>query len=544
MNTHTTANFTAANFSADIVVVGAGAAGCVLAARLSEDPSLSVLLLEAGGEDSNPWIHIPAGFAKTIGNPALDWRFETEPAPGLAGRRIPLPRGKVLGGTTAINGMLYIRGTPPDYDGWRDAGNPGWGWNDVLPYFIRAENNTRGANAFHGADGPLSVSDIPHDPLSDAFLRASGEAGFPVLEDFNGASQEGASYYQMMTRRGRRASTARAYLKAARNRANLQVVTGAQATRILFDGKRASGVEFVRGGAKQTAAARREVLITSGALQSPQLLQLSGIGPAELLGRHGIPVLHDLPGVGENLQDHLQVRMIYRCNRPVTINDILNSKIRTALEGAKYLFGRTGLLAHVIFRSGLFARSSFAPEGWPDLQIHFGLLSFDRMGAPPHPFPGFTVSVCQLRPTSRGWVRIGSNDPLAAPVIHADYLSTDTDCRVMTEAVQLARRIAAQPSLAAYIDHEYSPGAAHASAEQMLEHVRKTSGTVHHPVGTCRMGNDALAVVDHRLRVRGINRLRVIDGSVMPAINSGNTTAPIVMIGEKASDMIREDLSA
>ena len=348
MNTHTTANLTAANFTADIVIVGAGAAGCVLAARLSEDPSLSVLLLEAGGEDSNPWIHVPAGVAKTIGNPALDWRFETEPAPGLAGRRIPLPRGKVLGGTTAINGMLYIRGTPPDYDGWRDAGNPGWGWTDVLPYFIRAENNIRGANAFHGAEGPLSVSDIPRDPLSDAFLRASGEAGFPVLEDFNGPSQEGASYYQMMTRRGRRASTARAYLKAARKRANLQVLTGAQATRILFDGKRASGVEFVRGGAKQTANARREVLITSGALQSPQLLQLSGIGPAELLRRHGVPILHDLPGVGENLQDHLQVRVIFRCNRPVTINDILNSKIRTALEGAKYLFGRTGLLEVVV----------------------------------------------------------------------------------------------------------------------------------------------------------------------------------------------------
>lgn len=535
-------NITDPRLEADVVIVGAGAAGCVLAARLSEDPALRVLLLEAGGEDSNPWIHVPSGVAKTVGNPAVDWRFETEPAPGLAGRRVPLPRGKVLGGTTAINGMLYIRGTPRDYDGWRDAGNPGWGWSDVLPYFIRAEANTRGASALHGADGPLAVSDIPRDELSDAFLCAAGEAGYTVLDDFNGLSQEGAGYYQMMTRRGRRASTARAYLKAARNRPNLQVVTGAQATRILFKGTRATGVEFVRGGATQQARAHREVLIAAGALQSPQLLQLSGVGPAELLGSHGIPVVADRPGVGENLHDHLQVRVIYRCNRPVTINDILNSKFRLALEGAKYLFARTGLLAHVIFRSGLFARSSAAPEGRPDLQIHFGLLSFDRMGAPPHPFPGFTVSVCQLRPTSRGWVRITSADPLAAPAIQADYLSSDTDCRVMTEAVLLARRIAAQPSLAAYIEHEYSPGADCASPEQMLEHVRRTAGTVHHPVGTCRMGGDALAVVDHRLRVRGAEGLRVIDGSVMPAINSGNTTAPIVMIGEKASDMIREDL--
>ena len=539
-------NTTAPGLQADIVIVGAGAAGCVLAARLSEDPALEVLLLEAGGEDSNPWIHVPAGFVKTIGNPSVDWRFETGDEPELAGRRVPLPRGKVLGGTTALNGMLYIRGNPRDYDAWRDAGNPGWGWDEVLPYFLRAEGNVRGAGPWHGGQGPLSVSDIPPDELSDAFIAACGETGHAAIADFNGPSQEGAGYYQMMTRRGRRASTARAYLAGARGRPNLRVVTGAHATRLLFEGSkenaRATGVAFEQGGVARQALARREVLVCAGAIQSPQLLQLSGIGPAALLARHGITPVADLPGVGENLQDHLQVRVIYRCSRPVTINDILRSKWRTALEGAKYLFGRTGLLAHAVFRSGLFARSSLAPAGWPDLQIHFGLLSFDRAGSPPHPFSGFTVSVCQLRPWSRGWVRITSTDPHAAPEIRANYLSAPEDCRVMTEAVQLARRVAGAPSLVAYVEREHSPGAACASEAEMLEHVRRTAGTVHHPVGTCRMGNDALAVVDHRLRVRGLQGLRVVDGSVMPSVNTGNTTAPIVMIAEKAADMIREDL--
>jgi len=530
-----------AQFEADVVIVGAGTAGCVLASRLSEDPQLRVLLLEAGGADRNIWIRVPSGIAKTIGKPGLDWCMTTEPVAGFHGRRMPFPRGKTLGGTGSLNGMLYIRGHPRDYDHWRDLGNEGWGWSDVLPYFRRSEANERGADALHGDSGPIAVSDIGHDRLADAFLTAATEAGYPLIADFNGPSQEGASYYQMMIRRGRRACGADAYLRPAMGRPNLQVLSSAHATRVLFEGRGATGVEFRRGAEVSSANARREVLIAGGAFHSPQLLQLSGIGAAGLLGRHGIPVVADLQEVGANLQDHLQVRALCRCTLPITINDVLHSHLRLAGEVVRYALFGTGILAWGPWRTGLFACSSASP-GWPDLQVHFGPVGFKSVSEPPPPYPSFTISVCLLRPSSRGRVEIGSSDPLAAPKIQPDYLSTENDRRLMVEAFQLARKLLAQPTLATYVAEEILPGPDCRTDAQILEHVRNIGGTVHHPVGTCRMGRDEHAVVDARLRVRGVGSLRVADGSIMPTLISGNTNAPIVMIAEKASELIREDL--
>ena len=530
-------------YEADIVVVGAGTAGCVLAARLSEDPQLRVLLLEAGGPDSNIWIHVPAGISRTVGNPRLDWRIKTEPIPGCNGRRMPYPRGKVLGGSGSLNGMQYIRGNPRDYDRWRELGNAGWGWSDVLPYFRRSEANVHGADKLHGDSGPLAVSDMMRGELADASLRAAAEAGYPLIDDFNGPSQEGAAYYQMMIRSGRRGCGAGAYLRPAMQRPNLQVLTSAHAARVLFEGRRASGVEFRRGGETLTARARREVVIAGGAFHSPHLLQLSGIGPAELLGRHGIPVVADVPGVGANLQDHLQVRVLCRSTRPVTINDVLNSPLRLAGQVVKYLFSRTGLLAFGPFRTGVFACSSASP-GWPDLQVQFGPVGFGAVTDPPLKYSSFTMSVCLLRPTSRGSVAIGAPDPFAQPKIQPDFLSTENDRQLMIEAFKLGRTLLAQPSLAAYVAEELLPGPHCQSDAQILEHVRETGSTVHPPVGTCRMGADDRAVVDTRLRVRDVDGLRVVDGSIMPELISGNVNAPIVMIAEKASDLMREDLRA
>jgi len=526
---------------ADVVVVGAGSAGCVLAARLSENADLRVLLLEAGEADRNVWIHVPGGISRTVGNPRLNWCLESEPVPGLNGRRMPYPRGRMLGGSGSMNGMQYIRGNPRDYDRWRDSGNAGWGWSDVLPTFRRSEANARGADGLHGDSGPLAVSDVGRGELTDAFLRAAAEAGHPPIADFNGPSQEGASHYQMMIRRGRRACGAGAFLRPAMRRPNLQVLTSAQATRVLFDGRRATGVEFRRGAETLTAHARREVVIAGGAFHSPALLQLSGIGPAQLLGRHGVPVVADLPGVGANLQDHLQVRVLCRCTQPVTINDVLSSPLRLAGEVARYLLFRTGMLSSGPFRTGLFACSSASP-GWPDLQVQFSAVGYMVVTEPPLPYSSFTTSVCLLRPSSRGRVEIGSADPFAAPKIQPDSLSTEDDRRLMIEAFKLGRRLLAQPSLAAFVAEEILPGPLCRTDAQILEHVRETGSTVHHPVGTCRMGADDQAVVDERLRVRGVGALRVADGAIMPSLISGNTNAPIVMIAEKASDLIREDL--
>ena len=525
----------------DYVIVGAGTAGCVLANRLSADAHARVLLLEAGPEDRYLWIHIPIGYGKTMFHPVYNWGFHTDPDPGMDDRRIYWPRGRVLGGSSSINGLIYVRGQPEDYDGWAAAGNRGWGWRDVLPYFVRSEGNQRGASAAHGADGPLKCSDIgERHELMEAIIAGAGELGVPRTDDFNGGVQEGVGYYQLFTHKGWRCSTAVAYLKPARGRANLAVATGAHATRVTFADGRASGVEYLQGGARRAVRARREVILAAGALQTPQLLLLSGIGPAAHLAELGIPVVRDLPGVGENLQDHLQLRLLYRCAKPITTNDDLKSWWRSLKIGVKWLVQRKGPLAIGINQGGLFTRV-LPDSATPDIQFHFATLSADMAGAAPHPFPGFTMSVCQLRPTSRGRVRLASADPLAAPSMQPRYLSTERDRACAVAALRYARRLAATRALAPYIVEELRPGAAAQSDADLLAFARAYGATIFHPSGTCKMGDDPLAVVDDRLRVRGVGGLRVVDCSIMPTLVSGNTNAPVVMIAEKASDLINED---
>jgi choline dehydrogenase len=525
----------------DYVIVGAGSAGCVLANRLSADGRHSVLLLEAGPRDTNPWIHIPLGYGKLFKEKTVNWMYHTEPEPGLDGRQVFQPRGKVLGGSSSINGLLYVRGQHEDYDRWRQHGNAGWGYDDVLPYFKKAENQARGADEFHGVGGPLPVSDLGHpDPLSAAFIAAAAETGIPLNPDFNGATQEGAGFFQTTSRRGRRASTAVAYLRPAKSRRNLKVETSALAQRIRFEGRRAVGVEYRKGSAVLTARARKEVLISGGAYNSPQLLQLSGVGPAELLRQHGIDVVLDVSGVGNDLQDHLQVRLVTRCSQRITVNDIVNSPIRKILTGLQYAAFRTGPLTISAGTAGAFFKTS--PRlATPDIQIHFIPFSTDRMGEKLHPFSGFTATVCQLRPESRGSLRIKSADPSAPPAIHINYLATETDRAAFIDGIRILRRILAAPALKPYTVEEVYPGPKVTSDEDVLSYCRRTGATVYHPTSTCRMGNDPLAVVDQRLRVRGLTALRVVDASVMPDLMSGNTNAPTIMIAEKASDMILED---
>jgi choline dehydrogenase len=528
----------------DYLIAGGGSAGCVLANRLSADPRHRVLLLEAGPRDWYPWIHIPIGYAKTMFHPTWNWMFETEPEPAMNGRRIYWPRGKGLGGSSSINGLIFIRGQREDYDRWAALGNPGWGWDDVLPYFKRCEGNRRGADAWHGGDGPLSASDIgePHE-LVDAFIAGAGEAGIPRNDDFNGATQEGAGYYQLATRNGWRCSTAVAFLDPVRRRPNLRIVTGAHVTRVLFDGRRASGLEYLRGGRLHTAQARREVILAAGSIQSPQLLQLSGIGPAALLARHGIAVVHDLAAVGENLQDHLQVRVLYRCRKPVTTNDDLASFRRRLGIGLRWILKRTGPLAVGINQGGLFARV-LPHSATPDVQFHFATLSAEMAGGKPHRWPGYTMSVCQLRPTSRGTVRIQSPDARVAPAMQPNYLTTELDCQTIVAGLGLARRIAESQAMRDYTLDEYRPGPAVQSDADWLEFARNHGATIFHPVGTCRMGGDADSVVDPRLRVRGVAGLRVVDASIMPLLVSGNTNWPVVMIAEKGADLILAEARA
>jgi len=525
----------------DYVIVGAGSAGCVLANRLTASGKHSVLLLEAGPEDSNIWIHVPLGYGKLFKEKSVNWMYQTEPEPGLNGRQVFQPRGKVLGGSSSINGLLYVRGQHEDYDRWRQRGNVGWGYDDVLPYFKKAENQTRGADEYHGAGGPLSVSDWRHaDPLSEAFVKAAVEAGIPFNADFNGATQEGAGFFQTTTQRGRRASSAFCYLRPAKARGNLHIETSALAQRILFEGGRARAVEYRQNGHLRSVRAAKEVLVSGGAYNSPQLLQLSGVGPAELLKRHGINVVLDAAGVGNDLQDHLQVRIVMRCPKPVTLNDIVNSRLRRMLAGMQYAALRKGPLTIAAGTSGAFFKTN--PRlATPDIQIHFIPFSTDKMGEKLHPFSGFTASVCQLRPESRGSLRIRSADPAAPPEIRINYLATETDRAAFLEGIRILRGILAAPALKPYVTEEVYPGANKTSDEDLLDFCRKTGSTVYHPTSTCRMGNDSLAVVDQRLRVRGIEGLRVVDASVMPDLMSGNTNAPTIMIAEKASDMILED---
>jgi choline dehydrogenase len=528
------------DFEADYVIVGAGSAGCVLAARLSEDASVHVLLLEAGGADRSPWIHIPLGYGKTIADPRVNWCYETEPEPELHGRRVFWPRGKVLGGSSSINGLLYVRGQAEDFDHWRQLGNAGWAWEDVLPYFRRSEGRIGpGDDALHGRDGPLAVTDLTErHPLCESYIQAAQEVGIPRNDDFNGATQEGVGYYQVTARNGRRSSAATAFLRPAMRRPNLRVLTGALAARILLAGRRAIGVAFRHQGAMREARARREVILCGGAINSPHLLMLSGIGPGAHLQEHGIEVAHDLPGVGQNLQDHFQTRITYRCRYPVTVNDIMLSPWRKLRAGWQYVTTRTGPLTISAGQVGIFARTR--PElATPDVQFLLILFSADRPGEGLNKFSGFLQNCCQLRPESRGEIRLRSPDPAVYPAIFANYLATETDRRTLVAGLQLARRIAARPAMQHWIEAEHLPGAEAQGDAALLEHARNYGGSIFHPSGTCKMGSDRMAVVDAELRVHGIDALRVADASIMPTVVSGNTNAACIMIGEKAADLVR-----
>lgn len=526
--------------TADYVVVGAGSAGAVIAARLTEDPKVSVILLEAGGRDRNMWLHIPLGYGKTMTDASVNWMYKTEPEPNCGGREIFWPRGKVLGGTSAINGLVYIRGQAEDFDHWRQLGNEGWSYADVLPHFKRAEGNVRGGDELHGGDGPLGVSDLARHPLCEAFIEGAAQAGVPRNPDFNGRTQEGVGYFQLTTRGGLRSSTAVAYLKPARGRPNLTVVTGAQATRIVFEGSRAVGVAYRQEGAEREVRAGREVVLSGGAINSPQLLMLSGIGPAAHLKGHGVAVRHDLPGVGENLQDHYQARCIFRCTRPVTLNDVMRSPLKKIRTGLDWLTRRQGMLTIGAGTVGMFARTR-PGLATPDVEYHIILFSADRPGGGLHRFSGFTVSVCQLRPDSRGTIRLKSADPMAPPAIRPNYLAEEADWRMLVEGMKLTRRIARTEALRPWIEAEHQPGDQVRTDDELLDYIRRAGTTIFHPAGTCKMGPDPMAVVDARLRVHGIAGLRVADASIMPTVVSGNTNAACVMIGEKAAAMLRQD---
>jgi len=525
----------------DYVIVGAGSAGCVLANRLTADPSVTVALLEAGGPDRNPWLHIPAGYFRTMFNPDLTWQFGAGPEPHLDGRIVPWPRGRVLGGTSAVNGLLYVRGQAQDFDMWRQLGNPGWSFHDVLPYFKRAEDQERGADEYHGAGGPLGVSDVHMDnPLCEAYIAACVAAGIPRNNDFNGPTQEGVGYYQLTTRNARRCSTAVGYLKPVRTRPNLKIITDAQVKRIALNGRRATGVVYKLGSEIRTINARREVLLAAGAIGSPQLLQVSGIGPGSVLKAAGVDVQHELPGVGENLQDHFQVRFVYDCSLSASLNDVWHSRMKQLKVGLEYIFNRTGILTIGAGVVGVFARTRPELEV-PDVQIHFMPLSAERPGYGLHPFSGVTASVCQLRPESRGVIAIKSPDPIEAPSIVANYLATEADREVTLAGMRLLRKIGTQPQFAKYVKREFLPGPEVDSDEDLMAFARAKGTTIFHPCGTCKMGRDPMAVVDERLRVHGVSGLRVVDASIMPTMTSGNTNAPTIMIAEKASDMILED---
>lgn len=523
----------------DYIVVGAGSSGCAVAARLAEDRDIRVLLLEAGPKDRNIWIHIPIGYGKTMFNNSVNWQFYSEPEPHLNNRRIYQPRGKVLGGSSSINGLIYIRGHANDFDAWKAMGNEGWGWGDVLPYFKRAEANERGASALHGGDGPLKVSDIrgKHE-LVEAFIEGAVARGISRNDDFNGPAQDGVGYVQLTTGGGRRCSTARGYLRNVKHEGSLTVETGALTRKILFDRLRAIGVQYEQNGRVVDAYARYEVIVSAGAFQSPQLLQCSGVGPAGLLRDIDVKPVIDLPGVGQNLHDHLQVRIMYRCAKPITTNDSLRTVWGRAQIGLQWLLQQKGPVAAGIQLACLFARSR-SEETQPDVQFHFGTISADKTAGQPHDFPGFTMSVCQLRPTSRGHLKARNHDMATPPEIFMNYFATEEDRRVMVAGVRLAQDIARSKGMSDYVAASYQPNRFLETDSEIEDFIRETATTIFHPVGTCRMGHDRMAVTDPQLRVHGVSALRVVDASVMPAILSGNTNAGSIAIGEYASDMIK-----
>ena len=527
----------------DYIVVGAGSAGCVLAERLSARAGQRVLVLEAGSRDNWIWFHIPVGYLFAIGNPRADWMFQTEPDPGLGGRALAYPRGKVIGGSSAINAMIYMRGQAADYDAWRDLGLQGWGWDDVLPHFLEQEDHVAPPNDKHRAGGHWHV-DYPRMrwQVLDAFGAAAAGVGIPPVEDFNGGDNFGAGYFQVNQKHGRRFSAARGFLTPALRRANLALETHAHVTSIIIENQRAVGVRYLQHGQLKEARARAEVILAAGAVATPKLLELSGIGDAQHLQALGVPVVKHLPGVGENLQDHLQIRPIYRVSGVPTMNALYQSLWRRPLMALEYALLRRGPMSMAPSQFGAFAYSS--PEHpRPNVQFHVQPLSLDKFGEPLHPFPAITISVCNLRPSSRGSIHARSNDVHAAPVIRPNYLSTDDDCRVAIDSLRLVRRIVAQPALAQYRPQEFRPGASVQSDDEMLASARALGTTIFHPVGTAKMGvaADAGAVVDQRLRVFGIERLRIADASVMPTITSGNTNSPTMMIADKAAVMVEED---